>query len=261
MASVHYIRCMARGRILFISDLHLDASSPAVELFLGFLRTEAAHADALYILGDLFESWIGDDDDEPVRLRVRAALRALTDGGVPCFLMHGNRDFLLGESFLRATGCTLLPDPFVLRIGPRPFVLAHGDALCTEDRRYQRFRRVVRTPALQRCWLMLPLRVRRLLAGAARRRSSAYTRRMAASIMDVTPAAVATMLRGSGAEVLIHGHTHRPGIHRLDVDGQVRERIVLGDWHESGSTLEIDGAGDFIVRTFPAQETQPRAKG
>jgi UDP-2,3-diacylglucosamine hydrolase len=244
---------MARGRTLFISDLHLDASSPAVDLFLEFLRTEAAHADALYILGDLFETWIGDDDDEPTRQRVQAALRTLTDGGVPCFVMHGNRDFLLGEAFMSASGCTLLPDPFVLHIGSRRFVLAHGDALCTGDRRYQRFRRVVRAPAFQRCWLMLPLGVRRRLASAARQRSSAYTRRAVESIMDVAPAAVAALLRGSGGEVLIHGHTHRPGTHRLEVDGRSCERIVLGDWHESGTMLEIDGEGAFMSRPFPAR--------
>jgi UDP-2,3-diacylglucosamine hydrolase len=244
---------MARGRTLFVSDLHLDASSPAVALFPEFLRTEAANADALYILGDLFESWIGDDDEEPARQRAMAALRELTDGGVPCFLMHGNRDFLLGEAFLSATGCRLLPDPFVLHVGSRRFVLSHGDALCTGDRRYQRFRRVVRTPVIQRCWLALPRGVRRRLASVARRRSSAYARRAADSIMDVTPAAVSALLRGSGGEVLIHGHTHRPGIHRLEVDGRDCVRIVLGDWHESGSMLEIDGAGEFMPRPFPAQ--------
>lgn len=239
---------MARGRTLFISDLHLDASSPAIDLFLEFLRSEATRAAALYILGDLFESWIGDDDDEPARLGIRSALAALTAGGVPCFLLHGNRDFLLGGAFMSASGCTLLPDPFVLRIGARSFVLSHGDALCTEDRSYQRFRRVVRMPLLQRCWLALPLRMRRRLAAAARQRSGEHVRRMPESIMDVTPAAVAAMLREADGQVLIHGHTHRPGIHRLGVDGHARTRIVLGDWHETGSVLEIDASGEFSLR-------------
>ena len=149
---------MAHGRTLFISDLHLDATTPAaIELFLSFLHKEAAACDSLYILGDLFETWIGDDDDEPARMRIRAALRELTAGGVPWFIQHGNRDFLLGAGFMAASGCRLLPDPCELQFGGRRFVLTHGDLLCTRDRRYQRFRRIVRSGLVQGTWRALPL--------------------------------------------------------------------------------------------------------
>ncbi len=242
---------MARGRTLFISDLHLDAAEPAtLAQFRAFLRDEAAACDALYILGDLFETWIGDDDDEPARAGARDALRALTAGGVPCFIQHGNRDFLLGAGFMAASGCTLLPDPTVLAIGGRRFVLSHGDVLCTADRGYQRFRGLVRNAAFQKCWGMLSLRLRRRLAALARRRSHAYTQRAPESIMDVTPAAVAALLRTTGAEVLVHGHTHRPRMHRLEVDGSERTRIVLGDWPLRGKVLVVDAAGQYSLQSL-----------
>jgi len=239
---------MSHVRTLFISDLHLDAAAPAaIEKFLAFLRAEAANCTALYILGDLFESWIGDDDDEPVRTRVCAALRELTAGGVPCFVQHGNRDFLLGESFSLASGCQLLADPKVLEFGDQRFVLTHGDALCTQDRRYQRFRRVVRNAAFQKVWRALPLWMRRRFAALARSRSHAYTRQAPESIMDVTPAAVTALLRSTGGDVLVHGHTHRPHVHHLELDGRRRTRIVLGDWHGQGSALVVDPDGQFSV--------------
>jgi UDP-2,3-diacylglucosamine hydrolase len=240
---------MARGRTLFISDLHLDATDPATfALFRAFLDREAAASDALYILGDLFESWIGDDDGDPVRTAVRDALRALTAGGVPCFIQHGNRDFLLGAGFMAGSGCMLLPDPSVLVIGDRRFVLSHGDLLCTQDRGYQRFRSVVRNPAVQKCWLLLPLSMRRRLAALARRRSHAYTRRAPESIMDVTPAAAAALLRANDGDVLVHGHTHRPQVHGLEVHGSEHARIVLGDWPARARVLAIDAAGGYSLR-------------
>ncbi|HTQ35750.1 MAG TPA: UDP-2,3-diacylglucosamine diphosphatase [Steroidobacteraceae bacterium] len=242
---------MARGRILFISDLHLDASMPAsIDGFIAFLRAEAAGSDALYILGDLFETWIGDDDDEPARARARAALRELTAAGVPCFIQHGNRDFLLGPDFMAASGCRLLPDPSVLEAGGRRFVLSHGDTLCTADRGYQRFRRVVRNALLQQGWRALPLSLRRRFASLARSRSYAHTRRLPESIMDVTPAAVAALLRRTDADVLVHGHTHRPGVHRLDVDGRDRTRIVLGDWPARSNALVVGADGQCDLRTL-----------
>jgi len=240
---------MAHGRILFISDLHLDAAAPDMtDLFLAFLRSEAIACDALYILGDLFETWIGDDDEEPVRARVRAGLRELTATGVPCFIQHGNRDFLLGTDFMAASGCRLLQDPAVRDLGGRRFVLSHGDALCTGDHAYQRFRRVVRSTAFQRIWRRLPLAGRRGLASLARRRSRAYTRHLPDSITDVTPAAVAQLLRSTDGEVLVHGHTHRPHVHSIEVDGRTRTRIVLGDWHGRGNALAVfaDGQYDFL---------------
>jgi UDP-2,3-diacylglucosamine hydrolase len=247
---------MARGRTLFISDLHLDAAEPAtLAQFRAFLRNEAAAGKALYILGDLFETWIGDDDDEPARAGVREALRELTASGVPCYIQHGNRDFLLGAGFMAASGCTLLPDPTVLVIGGRRFVLSHGDALCTEDRGYQRFRRVVRNATFQKCWITLSLRTRRRFAALARRRSHAYTQRAPESIMDVAPAAVATLLRAHGGEVLVHGHTHRPQVHHLEVDGSKRTRVVLGDWPLRGKVLAVDAAGHYSLQSLRTDGT------
>jgi UDP-2,3-diacylglucosamine hydrolase len=247
---------MPQGRHLFVSDLHLDGAAPlAVATFLAFLRDEARHCDGLYILGDLFESWIGDDDDDPARRNICEALRLLTAAGVPCRVQHGNRDFLLGAGFEARTGCEVIADPATLEVGGRRFVISHGDALCTRDVAYQRFRGVVRRRAVQRVWLSLPLAARRGLANALRQRSGRHTRATAAEIMDVTPEAVVDLLRTTGADVLIHGHTHRPGVHRVDVDGRACTRIVLGDWYEQGSMLELHADGSHALRILftPAQ--------
>lgn len=246
---------MQQGRYLFISDLHLDASLPAaIARFRAFLAAEARECDGLYILGDLFESWIGDDDDDPARREVCDALRALTAAGIACRVQHGNRDFLLGRGFSARTGCELIADPATLEAGGRRFVISHGDQLCTLDVAYQRFRRVVRSPALQGGWRMLPLKARRGLAGGIRRGSSSHTRRKPQPMMDVSADAVQALLRATGAEVLIHGHTHRPGEHALRVDGRACTRIVLGDWYEQGSVLELTADGRTHLRTLAQDE-------
>lgn len=242
---------MLQGPYLFISDLHLDSSAPlAIATFLAFIDEEARRSSGLFILGDLFESWIGDDDEDPSRRRVCNALRGLTASGVPCRVQHGNRDFLLGAGFSARTGCELLPDPFTLQAGPRRFVVSHGDTLCTRDVAYQRFRGVVRNRAVQRSWLALPLAARRGLANALRRRSRKHTRAKPGDIMDVAPDAVAGMLRGTGADTLVHGHTHRPGVHALTVDGRACTRIVLGDWYEQGSLLAVHADGSHELRVI-----------
>ena len=229
---------------LFVSDLHLDAASPqSIEQFLGFLRTEASRAEALYILGDLFEAWIGDDDPEPARARVCEALRELTAGGVACFALHGNRDFLLGEGFSQRTGCVLLPDPVIAEIDGERVLLTHGDALCRGDRSYQELRSTVRDVSWQQRFLALPLAVRARLADRARAGSRAHTARVVPRIMDVDPAAVAAAYRATGARRIIHGHTHRPGIHESMLDGGPACRIVLGAWYEQGSVLVARGGG------------------
>lgn len=236
---------------LFVSDLHLDASSPpAIEQFLGFLARQAAGAEALYILGDLFEAWIGDDDPEPARARVCDGLRDLTAAGTPCFVLHGNRDFLLGEGFCRRTGCILLPDPVVAQIDAERVLLTHGDALCTGDRSYQELRSTVRDLHWQRRFLALPLEVRARLAVRARAGSQAHISRAMSNIMDVSPAAVAAAHRATGARRIIHGHTHRPGIHETTVDGASAFRIVLGAWYEQGSYLVAE-SGRFELRELP----------
>ncbi len=237
---------------LFISDLHLDESRPAVTaLFLDFLRKRAAQAEALYILGDLFEAWIGDDDEGAHPRQVIAALRALSDAGVPVRIMRGNRDFLLGPRFAGQCGATLLDDPAVVHLSGEDTLLMHGDTLCTDDRDYQQFRSVVREPAWQQAFLARPRAERAVLAREARDASRHATAGKPYAIMDVNQQAVLAALRAHGVCRLIHGHTHRPAIHRFECDGQPAERIVLGDWHQQGSALACDQAGyrleDFSI--------------
>jgi UDP-2,3-diacylglucosamine hydrolase len=229
---------------LFISDLHIDASRPAIlAQFLAFLQAEATRAEALYILGDLFESWIGDDAPDPAQAAAIAGLHALTSRGVPCFVMHGNRDFLLSRQFCEASGARLLPDPLIVTLYGEPVLVMHGDALCTDDRAYQRLRATVRDTDWQRQFLALSIVARQALAGAARAGSQAHTQAMKHSITDVNADTVALALRGAGTSTLLHGHTHRPAIHALEVDGRPRTRIVLGDWYEQGSLLRWDENG------------------
>ncbi len=230
--------------LLFISDLHIDASSPQItRQFVSLLRGEAREAQALYILGDLFESWIGDDAPDPAQSAAIAGLHTLTTEGVPCFVMHGNRDFLLSRQFCEASGAQLLPDPLMVTLYGEPVLVMHGDALCTDDRAYQRLRATVRDADWQRRFLALSIAARRALAGAARAGSQAHTQAMENSITDVNADSVALALRGAGTSTLLHGHTHRPAIHALEVDGRPRTRIVLGDWYEQGSVLCWDRHG------------------
>ena len=234
--------------ILFISDLHIDATRPEItEQFIEFARAEARSADALYVLGDLFESWVGDDAADAGQCAVIAEIRSLTAGGVPCFIMHGNRDFLLGPQFCLQSGATLLPDPLIVTLYAEPVLVMHGDALCTDDRAYQRLRATVRDADWQREFLALPVTARRALAGAARVGSQVHTASMEYAITDVNAGSVATALRSAGTATLLHGHTHRPGIHPLEVDGRACTRIVLGDWYSQGSLLRWDSSGPELV--------------
>ncbi|MDE1960570.1 MAG: UDP-2,3-diacylglucosamine diphosphatase [Xanthomonadaceae bacterium] len=225
---------------LFISDLHLDESRPRlIAAFEEFLAGDARAAQALYILGDLFESYIGDDDDAPLNARVARATRKLRDTGVPVFFMHGNRDFLLGQDFAARAEMTLLDDPAVIELGGEPVLLMHGDTLCTDDTAYLKFRTLVRDPAWQRAFLSKPLAERRAFAAQARGESRKHTANAKPEIMDVNQAAVETAMRAHGVRRLIHGHTHRPATHHFDVDGRKAERIVLGDWYEQASVLQL----------------------
>ncbi|MFO1407072.1 MAG: UDP-2,3-diacylglucosamine diphosphatase [Steroidobacteraceae bacterium] len=238
---------------LFTSDLHLDPREPEiVRQFIDFLDGEAREADALYVLGDLFEVWIGDDDPEPMARDVVAALRRLTDSGVPCRVMHGNRDFLLGRRFCAATGATLVPDGAIVELNGERVLLMHGDLLCTDDTSYQRLRRIVRNPVVQWAYLALSLERRRALAERMRAGSRMHTGSAAPEIMDVNAGAVAEAFRRNGVRTIVHGHTHRPAVHELVVDGTPARRIVLGDWHRAGSVLEWSGAGPRL-RTLPRQ--------
>lgn len=238
---------------LFVSDLHLDAQQEAAtRQFIGWLRDRAPGAEALYVLGDLFESWVGDDDQDAHRERVCAALRALSGSGVPLYVMHGNRDFLLGAAFARRTGARLLPDPVLLERHGERALLTHGDALCSADHAYQRLRALVRAPGWQHRFLALPLRLRRLLAAQARAGSRRHTGHAPAAIMDVDETTVAAAMRACGVRLLIHGHTHRPAVHEFLLDGLPARRIVLGDWHTQGSCLRWEETG-------PRLEALPRA--
>ncbi len=236
---------------LFVSDVHLDTTAAdATQQFLTFLREQAAGAEALYILGDLFEAWVGDDDEEPGNRRVCAALRELTEAGVACFALHGNRDFLLGPGFSARSGCRVLTDPISLELAGERVLLTHGDALCTDDHSYQELRSIVRDPAWQQRFLALPRAHRELLADEARAGSRRHTARTVPDIMDVNPAAVVAAFRAAGVSRIIHGHTHRPGVHRLEVDGRPAQRIVLGAWYEQGSFLRYE-RGEYELRTLP----------
>jgi UDP-2,3-diacylglucosamine hydrolase len=236
---------------LFVSDVHLDATAPeATEQFLAFLRTEAARAAALYILGDLFEAWVGDDDQEPANTAVCQGLRGLTAGGVACFVLHGNRDFLLGAGFCERSGCRLLSDPVIAELDGERVLVTHGDALCTDDHAYQELRSIVREPDWQRRFLALPRTHRELLADEARAGSRRHTTRTVPNIMDVNAGAVAAAFRAARTRRMIHGHTHRPGTHELEVDGEHAQRIVLGAWYEQGSYLRYEG-GSYQLRELP----------
>ncbi len=234
---------------LLASDLHLDSEAPwAIDAFIRFLAGPARGAQALYLLGDLFEVWVGDDDDDADHARANAALRTLSDSGVPVYVIHGNRDFLLGADYEARTGVKLLPDPVLTDLHGVPTLLSHGDLFCTEDPAYQALRDIVRRPRWQQRFLALPLATRRELASAARAGSRAHTQRTIPTIMDVNPDAVLRALRVTGARRLIHGHTHRPAIHELSVDGRHAERVVLAPWYESASCVAVDANG---VREVP----------
>lgn len=236
----------------FISDLHLSSQQPCTVA--RFLRlTQQISGGELLILGDLFEFWAGDDEMAAgIGATVVQALRAAADRGMGIYLMRGNRDVLLGGRFAAAAGATMLADPCLAHIQGVPTLLSHGDAYCTRDVAYQAFRRLVHNPVLQRGFLTFSLERRRALLGQVRRRSDAGKRSMAAEIMDVTPAAIQTALRRARVGRLIHGHTHRPGLYRLALDGREAERWVLPDWDFDGPTprgglLQFSGGGPEIV--------------
>ncbi|MFN2645344.1 MAG: UDP-2,3-diacylglucosamine diphosphatase [Burkholderiales bacterium] len=233
-------------RSLYISDLHLCEDRPeANERFFRFVEHDAAGAQALFILGDLFEYWIGDEDLEtPFHSVIAGFLRRLAASGTRLYVMHGNRDFLLGEGFSRASGATLLADPSVVD----GTLLMHGDTLCTDDHDYQAWRRTARSETWQREFLAQPLLERRATVRGLREKSKEVIQAKPAEIMDVSEAAVREALRRHGVSRLVHGHTHRPGRHALEVDGRACERWVLPDWYGAGGYLELAGGGARLVR-------------
>jgi len=250
---------------LFISDLHLDGSRPdIIDQFIQFLRTEARNAQALYILGDLFEAWIGDDDPDTDNRRVIQALRELTDAGVGCYVMHGNRDFLLGRRFCAESGARMLDDGTVVELYGRRVLLLHGDTLCIDDPAYQRLRRIVRNPLVQFVLRNLSLKQRQKLARKMRAGSKAHIDAMdkaAPAIMDVNVQQVVRTLQEHRVDCMIHGHTHRPAIHKIMLpDGSTGTRIVLGDWYDQGSVLRWDENGYELAGLRRAAGMKPELR-
>ncbi|UVW46518.1 UDP-2,3-diacylglucosamine diphosphatase [Klebsiella variicola] len=225
---------------LFIADLHLQTEEPAITAgFLRFLQGEARQADALYILGDLFEAWIGDDDPNPLHQQIASAIKAVVDAGVPCYFIHGNRDFLVGQRFARQSGMLLLAEEERLDLYGREVLIMHGDTLCTDDPGYLAFRAKVHTPWIQRLFLALPLLIRRRIAARMRADSKAANSSKSMDIMDVNPQAVVDVMERHHVQWLIHGHTHRPAVHELQANSQPAWRVVLGAWHSEGSMVKV----------------------
>ena len=229
---------------LFISDLYLEADRPEIGVqFRAFLAGPAREAEALYILGDLFEAWVGDDDPNSYYAGMKDAIRELSDSGVPVYFMHGNRDFMIGERFAAETGATLLPDPHPVELYGEKVLLSHGDYLCTDDLEYQKVRAMTRNPEWQAMMISKSLEERLAFARQAREQSQAHSASMTEEIADVNEDAVEAAIREHGVEILLHGHTHRPAVHPFHVDERPVHRIVLGDWYEQGSMVEWDEDG------------------
>ncbi len=236
---------------IFIADLHLSEQEPAITAgFLRFLEEDAPHAEALYILGDLFETWIGDDDPEPLHDIVANALFNLHQKGVPCYFIHGNRDFLVGKAFAKRSGMHLLPHYFLLDLYGTKTLIAHGDTFCIDDIGYQRFRRIVHNPIIQWLFLAMPLKTRLKIAAKLRNRSRMTNEMKSISLMDVNQQAVIESMAYFHTTLLIHGHTHRPAIHELMVQNHPARRAVLGAWHETGSVLKVT-ADNLELIEFP----------
>jgi len=224
----------------FIADLHLSADRPDITRCLtAFLADEAPKADALYVLGDLFEAWIGDDDINPFTTEVAHAFKALSDKGKPIYFIHGNRDFLIRDGFAKRAGMTLLPEREVVDLYGKPTLIMHGDELCTRDVEYQKFRKKARGWWWPRLMLLFPLSKRREIARKGREKSQSNTSNLNLSIMDVTPEEVVNAMDAAHVSRLIHGHTHRPAIHDVTLPSGSGQRIVLGDWYTQGSVLKV----------------------
>lgn len=237
---------------LFISDLHLEADRPDIgQQLLKFLETDAKEADDLYILGDLFEAWVGDDDPNTHYFTIKRALRKVSDGGVPVYFMHGNRDFMIGHEFANETGVKILKDPTKVTMYGQKVLLSHGDRLCTDDTQYQKIRKMTRDPAWQATMRAKPLKDRLRMAAEARRQSLEQTLNLSMEITDVNQQAVVEVIRKNNVDILLHGHTHRPAIHKVDLGNRKAKRIVLGDWYTQGSVVRWDSRG-------PKLEEMPR---
>lgn len=233
---------------LFISDIHLQEETPKItSIFLQFLQQQAPNADALYILGDCFETWIGDDDCSSFNQQISQALRILASQGTPIYVMHGNRDFLLGSRFAQQSSVQLLPDPTVIQLYGQTILLSHGDRLCTLDIKHQAYRNKANRRWVQKLFLCLPLLLRQTIAKRLRQKSRQHNLTVPAYITDVTPKEVQRLMKQYQVELLIHGHTHRPAIHEINIEGYLGKRIVLGPWHDSGNALIYHDDGSYAL--------------
>jgi len=234
----------AKAITYFIADLHLCESRPDISAcFLRFLKNDAIYAEKLYILGDLFEAWVGDDDDSAYLKTISKALSTLAGYGTKIYYIHGNRDFLLGKRYAKQASITLLPEIDLIDLYGQKAVIMHGDTLCTRDVNYQAFRKKSRTWWWQTAIKCLPLFLRKKIAADYRKRSAAATALKPQDIMDVTPNEVIDCLELHHNQLLIHGHTHRPAVHELIANNKPAKRIVLGDWYEQGAWLKVSSAG------------------
>ena len=247
MATFNPVSNETMSHTLFISDLHLQVDEPHITAtFIDFINNRAPQAEALYILGDFFETWIGDDDHSEFTQWIIEAVRKLADTGTPVYFIRGNRDLLIGKQFAQAARVTLLSDPSVIQLYNTPTLLTHGDVLCTLDHRHQHYRRIVTIPWIQRLFLMLPLSYRRQFANRMRNKSRQRNLNTPTHIMDVSPAAVEHIMEQHNTPLLIHGHTHRPHIHEVSLG----KRIVLGSWHAKGSVLVYREDRSFELETL-----------
>lgn len=236
---------------LFISDLHLSPSTPEINAcFIKFMREEAIHAEALYVLGDLFEFWIGDDDKSDFATEIRAEFKRLTQAGVPTFFTQGNRDFLVGKRFAKQTGVILLGDETVIDLYGRKAIILHGDTLCTRDVNYLKYREKVHQPWLQWIFNRIPMFIKKKIVSKVQSDIKDDKQTKSLDIMDVTPSEVESVMAANHVDLMIHGHTHRPRVHTFDVSGQTNTRIVLGDWYTQGSVLSFDKDA-FELQTRP----------
>src|SRR3990167_1305332 len=229
---------------LFISDLHLCEETPSTnQCFFEFCQKQVSEAEALYILGDFFNVYVGDDIQTHLSIKLEAQLKALVDSGIPIYFMHGNRDFFVGKRFFKRTGITFLPDPTLINLYGKKTLLMHGDSLCTKDLEYMKFRRFIRNPIIKGLFLALPKKTRLHLANKARIKSMAPKENVDLSIFDVSRSAVVTTLIQYNVEQLIHGHTHQPAEHDIRIQDKACKRYVLGDWHPSGTIIRADASG------------------
>lgn len=237
---------------LFISDLHLDPNEPKVtDAFCRFLTHQASEADALYILGDFFEAWVGDDDLTEYHQHIIHTLRQFTRQNIPVYFMHGNRDFLIGKKFVKMTGVQLIPDPTLIQLYGKPILLLHGDSLCILDSKHQKSRRIMHNKLCQKAVLLLPLSYRRKVGRRIRERSYQRNQNIADNIMDVADIEVTRVMTANKTQLMIHGHTHRPAIHELTIANQPAQRIVLGAWHQGGTILKYKSNGEHQLEAVP----------